>query len=351
MSSLLEAIIPNISGLNTLPWIVVGFVINMIMAHFFTQTRVDKIMKKIALILLYFFVPLLVFRIFLDMPFGIKELEFSVIVAVSITFMYALAYFYAHSQIKKQHLTGAKKNLYLKTAITNQGRSSAFVGGIILVVPGWGVPAGIFMALFGVALFAVIPYILHKMHDSEQKMSSSNNVLPWHLKYYPYYFLFFVLSGIVLQKITGISTRTIGDLGIYLRFYTALTIPAALYYVGSSMHPADMKLSEIKKLLGISMEESTEHWNWVRQIIFLTTIITPLIFTAVFGVLLAFKLIPFAWFAVIIINTILPITSTNMFLVPYGIDRRVTAYAVTWTTLICVPIVIALIWLLSVSFA
>ena len=54
-------------------------------------------------------------------------------------------------------------------------------------------------------------------------------------------------------------------------------------------------------------------------------------------------LISSAWFAVIVINSILPITSTNMFLVPYGIDRKVAAYSVTWTTIVCVPIVVLLI--------
>jgi len=32
-----------------------------------------------------------------------------------------------------------------------------------------------------------------------------------------------------------------------------------------------------------------------------------------------------------------------MFLIPYGIDKKSTAHVVTWTTLVCVPIVVALI--------
>jgi len=53
------------------------------------------------------------------------------------------------------------------------------------------------------------------------------------------------------------------------------------------------------------------------------------------------------WFSVITINSIMPITSTNMFLIPYGINKKVTALAVTWTTIICVPIVVALIAIFS----
>ena len=37
-----------------------------------------------------------------------------------------------------------------------------------------------------------------------------------------------------------------------------------------------------------------------------------------------------------------------MFLVPYGIDKKVTALSVTWTTIICVPIVVALITIFGI---
>ena len=75
----------------------------------------------------------------------------------------------------------------------------------------------------------------------------------------------------------------------------------------------------------------------------LTVIITPIVITIIFLPLLFLNLIPEAWFAVIIINSFLPITSTNMFLLPYGIDKKVTALSVTWTTIICVPLVVLLI--------
>ncbi|MCD8479249.1 MAG: hypothetical protein LRZ88_02810 [Candidatus Cloacimonetes bacterium] len=93
-----------------------------------------------------------------------------------------------------------------------------------------------------------------------------------------------------------------------LRFYAALTIPAALYYVGSGIHLRDLKLTELRKLLGLTIDSGTEHWDWVRQIFRLTTLYTPLLFAIIFGILLYLRLIPGAWFAVIILNTALPIT-------------------------------------------
>ncbi len=350
MIQLLEEIIPYISGLYTLPWIVVGFIVTIILSHKYSRVRVDLSMKKMALILLYLFVPVLVFRIFLDTPLGAQEGIFVIIVALSIVLMYLIAYIYAKMLIRRRNMTGESKTLFLKTMITNQGRSSAFVGGIMLVIPGWGVPAGIFMALFGIALFAVVPYILYDLNKRELKNNKTDITLPWFLKLYPWYFIIFPLTGYLLQFTTGITTQQLGSWGTIIRFFTALTIPAALYYVGSGIQPSDMKLSELKKLVGIIREDGIEHWSWVRHIFTMTTIITPLIFTVIFGVLLFFQIIPSAWFAVIIINALLPITSTNMFLVPYGIDKRATAHSITWSTLILVPVVVITISIFSIYF-
>jgi hypothetical protein len=85
----------------------------------------------------------------------------------------------------------------------------------------------------------------------------------------------------------------------------------------------------------------------VRNMFILTVIITPLIIGIAFGSLYTIGLIPGAWFAVILINASLPVTSTNMFLLPYGLDKKSTAHIITWTTLICVPIVVALIAILG----
>ena len=346
----MQSIIPYISGLFTLPWILVGFLMTALLSYLFSQDRIDLIMKKIGLVILYFFVPPLVFRIFLDTPLGADEALFAIIVGISITLMYLIAYLYARYQIKRQDLTVDKANLYLKTVLTNQGRSSAFVGGAMLAIPGWGVYAGIFMALVGITLFAIMPYLLSHMNNREQRGKEDYIKLPWFLTIYPWYFISFVIAAIILQKSTGLTSRDLGDFGIILRFYTALTIPIALYYVGAGIHPHDLKISELKKLTGIVQTDTVEHWQWVRQIIILTAVITPLIFSIVLGILFILNLIPAPWFSVIVINTALPITSTNIFIVPYGLDKRTTAHSITWSTLLCVPLAVILIGIFSVFF-
>jgi len=146
--------------------------------------------------------------------------------------------------------------------------------------------------------------------------------------------------------------KDLGNLGIGFKFFTAITIPAALYYVGAGIHPHDLKIAELKKLFRLKPKKNTkDHWPWVRTIFFITTVITPIITTIIFIPLLIFDFIPKEWFAVFIINSILPITSTNMFLVPYGIDKKVTALSVTWTTIICVPIVVLLISFFKTIFS
>ena len=348
MIEMMETIIPYISGLWTMPWILVGFLVSWALQLFFAQERIDFVMKKIGLIILYGFVPLLVFRIFLDTPLTIEVAEFVGLTCIVIVFMYILAYLYARFNIKRQNMAPETGKLCLKTLLTNQGRSSAFVGGALLAIPGWGVPAAIFMALMGIVLFAVIPYILYHMNMREQKNKVDPIKLPWFLRFYPWFFSSFVIAAIVLQKTTGITTDSFGNWGVVLRFYTALTIPIALYYVGSGMHPRDLKLSELKKLTGIIQDDRTEHWQWVRQIFYLTALITPGIVFAIYGLMYVLGIVPGAWMAVTVINAALPITGTNMFLVPYGIDKRATAHAVTWSTIIGVPVTVALIWILSI---
>ena len=80
MISILKDILPYISGLYTLPWIIVGFFLTILIAKFTGREKIDKIMKKVGLILLYFFIPVLLFRIFLSTTFGAKQIEFSIIV-------------------------------------------------------------------------------------------------------------------------------------------------------------------------------------------------------------------------------------------------------------------------------
>lgn len=349
MIHILEDILPYISGLYTLPWILVGFIVTILIAKVTGREKIDKLMKKISLILLYCFIPVLLFRIFLNTDFGQEQMVFSLLVTCIIVFMYLLAYGYGRYQAKKQHLRAPRRNLYLKTVLTNQGRSSAFIGSAMMAY--WNVEAGIFMAFVGIGLFAVIPYLLAHMHRQEQKHTEKQEqktALPFFLKLYPWYLIAFVIAAVLLHSQTGVTTSDFGDLGIILHFYTALTIPAALYYVGASIHPSDLKVSEMKKLFGMDTTgEKKEHWSWVRTIFFLTVVLTPLCVIVIFTPLYLLSLIPGSWFAVIVINAILPITSTNMFLLPYGIDKKSTAHVVTWTTLVCVPLVVALIILFN----
>jgi hypothetical protein len=253
-------------------------------------------------------------------------------------------------------MKGSKNALYFKTVLTNQGRSSAFIGSMMLAIEPWRVPAAIFIALVGIGLFAVIPFLLSHMHKKERdgaEKTEEISALPWFLKLYPWYLITFVVLGIVVQVVTGQkSAELIGyEADVLLNLYTSLTIPAALYYVGAGIHPSDLKVGELKKLLGIDKKgEGAEHWSWVRKMFLLVVVITPILIGLLFGSLLLVGLISSAWFSVIMINAFLPVTSTNMFLVPYGIDRKSTAHIVTWTTLICVPIVVALIFLFDFLF-
>ena len=346
MIDILKDILPYISGLYTLPWILVGFVLTIFIAKITGREKIDKIMKKTGLILLYFFIPVLVFRIFVNTDFGKNEIEFSIVVSIIVFLMYILAYLFAKLKAKSWDLKGSKKKLFIKTVLTNQGRSSAFIGGALLASP-WKIEAAIYIALVGIALFAVVPYILSLMHKKEIKNKETEDVktLPWFLKLYPWYLIAFDILAVGIHGITGFTTNDLGnELETIVIFYSAITIPAALYYVGAGIHPDDLKKNELKKLLNIDKSYKTgDHWNWVRGIFLLTVIITPVLTAVFFIPLYLFGLISSAWFAVIIINSILPITSTNMFLVPYGIDKKSTAHAVTWTTIVCVPIVVMLI--------
>ena len=66
MLYILEDILTYISGFYTLPWILIGFIVTILIARVTGREKIDNIMKKIGLILLYFFIPLLIFRVFLD---------------------------------------------------------------------------------------------------------------------------------------------------------------------------------------------------------------------------------------------------------------------------------------------
>ena len=246
MIDILKNILPYISGFYTLPWILIGFFATILIAKVIGREKIDNIMKKIGLILLYFFIPLLIFRVFLDL-FEESQIIFVIIVFAVIFLMYILAYIYGKYVIKKQDLKGEKKSLFLKTMLTNQGRSSAFIG--MMMMEYWPVASGIMIALVGIVLFAVITYILSHMHKKEVKSKENKTVkaLPWFLRLYPWYLISFVVVAIIINITTGVTIKGSGDLGVIIIFITALTIPAALYYVGACIHPSDLKKSELKK--------------------------------------------------------------------------------------------------------
>jgi len=353
MIEILEAILPYITGLWILPWILVGFLVTLALSRMFNEDRVNKAMKKIGLVLLYVFVPLLLFRIFLDVDFGETELMFTIVCFVIFVLMYLLAYQFANVKAKRMNPHGAEKRHFIKTALTNQGRSSAFIGGAMLAIAEWRVFAALYMSIGAIFLFAIIPYILSYLHKKDAGVSDSNtkvHALPWHLRLFPWYLLTFAFASVAFHGTTGLYLQDFGDPGVVFKFFTALTIPAALYYVGAGIHPRDLKVKEMKKLFSLK-HESKGHWSWVRNIFFLTVVITPALTALVTIPLLVIGLIPSAWFAVITINSILPITSTNMFLVPYGINGKVTALSVTWTTIVCVPIVVILITVFGIYLA
>jgi len=351
MIDILKDILPYISGLYTLPWILIGFIVTILLSRFIDAKKIDKIMKKIGLSLLFFFVPFLLFRIFLKVDFGAEQIAFVIVTIIMLIFMYKLAYVFAKYKAEKYGLKKSNKQLFIKTVLTNQGRSSAFIGGALLASP-WKVEAAIFIALVGIALFAVIPYILSYIHKKEtHKTDEHIKSLPWYLKLYPWYLISFVIAAVILHGPMHININAESSEWIIFKFLTATTIPGALYYVGASIHPQDLKISEMKKLFTLKQKNKTkDHWPLVRNIFLITVILTPLIIGTIFGILLLLGIITSAWFAVIVINSFLPITSTNIFLVPYGIDKKSTALSITWTTIICVPIVVFLIYIFTILF-
>ena len=352
MIEIVEAVLPYITGLWTLPWIFVGFILTMIFSRLIGENKINRIMKKIGLILLYVFVPLLLFRLLLGVNFHETEIAFILVCFGVLFFMYLLAYYFALNRADKMKLDEISKKQFVKTILTNQGRSSAFVGGAMLGIAQWQIFALIYMSVGAIFLFAIIPYVLAYMHKKNLKKSDKTykvHALPWYLRLFPWYLIFFAAAAVLIHSTTGITHKDFGELGTIFEFFTQITIPAALYYVGAGIHPRDIKMDELKKLVS-HKKMSKDHWSWIRSIVFLTVVITPILTTIFLGVFLILNLIPHEWFSVLVINSILPITSTNMFLVAYGIDKKTTALSVTWTTLICIPIVVMLITFLHQFF-
>jgi len=354
MIEILEIIIKYISGLYALPWILIGFISTSALSYIYGEDRINKLMKKIGHILLYIFVPLLLFRIFLNVDFHENEILFAIACFIILSLMYLLAYFFAVHKESKLNLNDKDKKQLIKTTLTNQGRSSAFIGGAMLAIPAWSVLAAIYMSIGAIFLFAIIPYILSYLHhkDSKKPYEKSNIIaLPRYLKIFPWYLLAFAFSSVIIHGTTGLYLQDFGDAGIIFKFFTALTIPAALYYAGAGIHPNDLKKNQLKKIFFKKHFKAKEnHWIHIKNILFLTVVLTPILTALICIPLYFFEFIPITWLSVILINSFLPITSTNMFLLPYGINKKITALSVTWTTIICVPIVVILIAFLGFYF-
>ena len=50
MIDILKDILPYISGLFTLPWILVGLIVTVLLSRLINREKIDKTMKKIGLI-------------------------------------------------------------------------------------------------------------------------------------------------------------------------------------------------------------------------------------------------------------------------------------------------------------
>lgn len=347
MFGLLNDIIPYISGLWTLPWIAVGFSVTLILSKSYGEGHINNLMKKIGLVLLFVFIPILVFKLFLNIDFREEEMDFVILSCIGITLLYGLAYVFALKNSKKIPLVGEKRIDFIKTVVVNQGRSAAFFGSAILSIEKLEIFAAIYLTLLGIFLFAAVPYVLSVIHKKD--IASGNeqkNPLPLYLRIYPWYLLIFPISAVFIHGYTGVTT-TSNDYGIILNFLGAVTIPAALYYVGSGIKIRDVKTAELKKLF---LGKGGDEMEWVKHILILTMVITPVLVTFSCVTLTIFSIIPATWAAVLIINSILPITSTNMFLIPYGIDGRVTALSVTWSTFFSIPVFVVLLSAFSVLF-
>ena len=349
MFELLETILPYIKGLWTLPWIGIGFITTFLLSRIFNPQKIYHAMKKTGLVILYIFVPLLLFRIFIGVDFHEDEIYFSLVCIFIFTLMYLIAFLFARYKIHQIQLDVEKQPMFLKTMLINQGRSSAFIGGSMLAITEWSVYAAIYMSVGAIFLFALIPYLLTYLHKKEsQDDMETIRALPRYLRLFPWYLLIFAFAAILLHIGIDLSPTSFGTYSVPFDFITSLTIPAALYYVGAGIHPRDLHINEMKRIFTLQINnKSYTNWTGVRGIIFLTVVLTPLITLILFGSLLGLAVISTAWFSVIVINSILPITSTNMFLLPYGIDKKITALSITWTTIICVPIVIFLIFIFT----
>jgi hypothetical protein len=323
-------------------------VANGVLSRVFGAGRIKTVMQKISLVLLFVFIPILLFKLFLNIDFRGEELDFAMVACGAMALSYIIAYLFGLRRAPRLAITKQEQVHFIKTVVVNQGRSAAFFGSAILAFSELKIFAAIYITLVGIFLFAIVPYALSALHHQEASHpQSQKSPLPRFLRIFPWYLLIFPVSATLIHHQLDLTTGS-SEWGVILDFLAAVTIPAALYYVGSSIKVADLHLNELRQLFSSSTHR--RELQKVREILLLTMVVTPAVVIVLFGVLLLMQVIVPEWFAVIFLNAILPVTSTNMFLIPYGIDGKVTALAITWTTIISLPVFVVLLSVISQYF-
>ncbi|KAL0225677.1 hypothetical protein P9112_013001 [Eukaryota sp. TZLM1-RC] len=361
-------ILPYISGVAALPWIIIGFIVNSILCYCLNPSSVIKAMKAFGKVLLFVFIPLLQFRIFLSIPFGLSEISFSITAVAVMLLLYLVSYYSSKLRSRSLKLCIMENQEFLKTCLTNQGRSSAFIGGSLLSIAAWEIQASLYMALYGVFLFVLIPIALSRMSKKDvlpkelQDMSSPADVdlesnhtpvkptspIPLYLQIFPVFLLVTIAIAIILNRMFDITMESLGKPGEYIHLVSAFTVPLGLYYAGSGVKAEDLKWMNISQVF--STQSQSLALRSTSFTLFINLVISPLIIGSIFGVLTLFKIIDTSWFSVIFINTILPTTPTNIFLEEFGINKKATALTVSTSTALGVPLVLIMIPLLNGIF-
>ncbi|KAL0213218.1 hypothetical protein RCL1_006844 [Eukaryota sp. TZLM3-RCL] len=428
-------IIKYLSGLYALPWLVFGFFINLALTKCCSIDKIRRFMKVFGNVLLYFLIPLLIFRLFLSVDFDAYAVIFSVISALTIGSMYLISYLYAYYTSKSLKMARKEAEEYIKSVFTNQGA--------LLGIEEWSFYAAIYLAIFGIFLFVLTPFVLSKITskvtetDPEEgvkemnlirsipldspennnsistsstqetledvkhcgdstreqedlidntdvgvelneqggisveekcegssivemkipevtevavpvEVPSSQPALPLGLRIFPAVLMVTIISSIVLRRLTGTSFSAWGNIGSFLHFLSALTVPFGLYFAGAGIKTRDLSWSNLVLYLWPS-KLTTQNRSEIQSILiirgslFTTLVLCPLIIGLIFFSLQVFGVASSAWFCVMFLNSLLPITSTNVFLVDYGLSLSGVSISVSMSTIIAVPLVFSLI--------
>ncbi|KAL0213036.1 hypothetical protein RCL1_006662 [Eukaryota sp. TZLM3-RCL] len=180
------------------------------------------------------------------------------------------------------------------------------------------------------------------------EVPSSQLALPLGLRIFPAVLMVTIISSIVLRRLTGTSFSAWGNIGSFLHFLSALTVPFGLYFAGAGIKTRDLSWSNLVLYLWPS-KLTTQNRSEIQSILiirgslFTTLVLCPLIIGLIFFLLQVFGVASSAWFCVMFLNSLLPITSTNVFLVDYGLSLSGVSISVSMSTIIAVPLVFSLI--------